>query len=248
MKGGRCEGVPSNCAEGMAKTATGCVAERSRVPIVGGRLVITASDWEAEARVVPRDTMVPEFAIDSHEAIEADWQECVDRGACPDLPLAGEPGRPMVGVTAAAAETYCRFRGGSLPTSDQLAFAARGDPGRRYPWGLAGAICRRAAFGLADGPCGWGATSPELAGSRPSGATPEGVHDLAGNVAEWARRSPMGSDGSNIDAPTTWEVRGGSWRDAAAAALRTWAAVPQPPETQAPTIGFRCAYPPAPSH
>jgi hypothetical protein len=62
------------------------------------------------------------------------------------------------------------------------------------------------------------------------------VLDLAGNVAEWS--SPDLSDA------LTAEVRGGSFADGAAAALRTWQRRIVPVETQAPDIGFRCAYPP----
>lgn len=236
---GSCVGAPARCAADMLVTSSGCVPRRQRVPLRAGRLVIAANDWEAEARIVPRDTPVSGFAIDSHEVVEKDWQECVEHGWCPALPLSGEPGRPMVGVTATEAERYCRFRGGALPTGDQLAFAARGPEGRRYPWGPAGALCRRAAFGLAEGPCGWGAGGPDLAGTHPLGATPQGVHDLAGNVAEWARRKPPPTE---AEGEQTWEVRGGSWQDAAGAALRTWAAVVQPGASRSPTIGFRCAY------
>lgn len=241
LDGDRCVGAPLGCADGMDVTPAGCIAQRRQVPIAAGRLVITATDWEATSRIEPRDTEVAAFAIDSHEVVERGWQQCVAEGRCPPIPLTGEPGRPVTGVTAAEAQGYCHLRGGELPTSDQLAFAACGAAGRRYPWGATGAVCRRAVFGLIDGPCGWGARGPDLAGSRPSGATPEGVLDLAGNVAEWARRTGDGGE------TTGWEVRGGSWRDAAAADLRTWAAVERDPETRSSTIGFRCVYHAAPS-
>src|SRR5208283_929136 len=113
-------------------------------------------------------------------------------------------------LTAYEAERFCEWAGGALPTSVQLAFSAAGPSGRRYPWGDTGAVCRRAAWGLVRGPCGRGAVGPELAGSHPDGATPEGVLDLAGNVAEWAV-SPGG-----------FEARGGSFRDGTASAMRSW--------------------------
>src|SRR6185503_21054203 len=101
---------------------------------------------------------------------------------------------------------------GALPSRDQLAFAAAGQTGRRYAWGDTGAVCRRAAWGLASGPCAEGASGPEIAGAHPDGASPEGVLDLAGNVAEW-------SAPDRADAPVA-EVRGGSFADGAASALR----------------------------
>ncbi len=73
-----------------------------------------------------------------------------------------------------------------------------------------------------------------MAGSHPDGASREGVHDLAGNVAEWAT-SPEGED-------ELADVLGGSWGDAEAAALRGWSHRSVPKTTRAPTIGFRCVY------
>jgi formylglycine-generating enzyme required for sulfatase activity len=106
-----------------------------------------------------------------------------------------------------------------------------GKTGRRYPWGDAGAVCRRVAHGLAEGPCARGATGPQLAGSHPSGASPEGIHDLAGNVAEWAR-----IEGG-------YQVRGGSWADASVTSLRSFSARDVDGSRRADTIGFRCVYP-----
>jgi formylglycine-generating enzyme required for sulfatase activity len=146
--------------------------------------------------------------------------------------LSGEPGRAVSGVTFAEAASFCRWAGGSLPTSDQLAFAAAGHGARRYAWGDTGAVCRRAAWGLVAGPCGWGASGPELAGAHPDGASPEGVLDLSGNVAEWA----VARDGGA-------EARGGSFADGAASALRAWQRRALPPGTRARDVGLRCVRP-----
>jgi formylglycine-generating enzyme required for sulfatase activity len=73
---------------------------------------------------------------------------------------------------------------------------------------------------------------PELAGSHPDGASPERALDLAGNVAEWAV-VPGGEP----------EVRGGSYADDAANAIRAWQRRVVPPDTRSPDIGLRCAYP-----
>jgi hypothetical protein len=105
-----------------------------------------------------------------------------------------------------------------------------GSDARRFPWGGTGLVCRRAAYGLAAGPCADGATGPELAGSRPDGATPDGALDLSGNVAEWTREG------------RGYVARGGSFRSTSAAELKSFAA-----ETAGVRldIGFRCAYPKA---
>src|SRR6185312_3646616 len=173
---------------------------------------------------------VAPFDLDALEVTESRWSACATAGACPSLELSGEPGRAVAGVTFDDASRFCAWAGGALPTRDQLAFAAAGRSGRRYAWGDTGAVCRRAAWGLVAGPCGWGARGPELAGSHPDGASPEGVLDLAGNVAEWANAA----DGSA-------EVRGGSYADGAANALRAWQRRVIPPGPRSREIGFRCA-------
>jgi len=224
-----CVGAPSRCAAGMEVRAAGCVAPPRMVQIEGGVLHIGPGDWEAQGVVTPYEARVGPFAIDAFEVSEDRWLACVAAGACAPLALSGEPGRAMSGVTMDEAARFCRWAHGALPTSDQLAFAAAGSAGRRYAWGDTGAVCRRAAWGLIAGPCGWGARGPELAGSHPDGASPEGARDLAGNVAEWA----IGRDGGA-------EVRGGAFDDGAASALRSWQRRVMPADTRSPGVGFRC--------
>jgi formylglycine-generating enzyme required for sulfatase activity len=202
------------------------------VRVEGGLLRIGPGDWEAQGIVAPYEATLAPFGLDALEVTEDRWLACVAAAACPELPLTGEPGRAVANVTMDEAARFCRWSGGALPTSDQLAFAAAGKMSRRYAWGDTGAVCRRAAWGLVAGPCGWNARAPELAGSHPDGASPDGARDLAGNVAEWA----IGRDGHA-------EARGGSFADGAANALRSWQRRVVPPDTRAPDIGFRCVHP-----
>jgi len=218
----------------MLVTPAGCVRVTFPVPIPGGLLRVGTGDWEAQGVVTPYETAVAPFSIDAIEVTEQRWASCVLGGACAALPLSGEPGRAVASVTLAEAGAFCRWARGALPTRDQLTYAAAGRAGRRYAWGDTGAVCRRAAWGLLDGPCGQGAKGPELAGSHPDGASPDGALDLAGNVAEWAL--PTAPDARET------EVRGGSFADGAAASLRTWQRRVVPVDTRSPSIGFRCAY------
>jgi formylglycine-generating enzyme required for sulfatase activity len=232
LEGDACTGAPTRCAAGMTADPRGCVATARIVELAGGTLRVGPGDWEAQGVVQPREVEIPAFRLDALEVTEDRWAACVARGSCPAVALSGEPGRALGGVTSDEAASFCRWAGGALPTSDQLAFAAAGRTGRRYAWGDTGAVCRRAAWGLVSGPCGAGAVGPELAGSHPDGASPEGILDLAGNVAEWAL-----TPGGGV------ELRGGSFASASASALRAWQRAAAPAGARARDVGFRCAYP-----
>ncbi len=232
LEAGRCTGSPTSCGATLEPTPDGCVAPVRVVAIAGGVALLAPLDWEAAGAVEARRFETGPFRIDAFEVTRARWSACVRDGAC--IPLdPGEPGIPVSGVSAEEARAFCRFAGGELPTSDQWVLAAASPQARRYPWGETGAVCRRASFGLASGPCAEGAFGPDLAGARPDGVTPDGVFDLAGNVAEWT------SAGAGA-----FEARGGAFGDGAAAALRNWSARTVSGNERSSAIGFRCAYPP----
>lgn len=223
----------------MTVTDSGCLVSPRRAHISGGVLRLGPGDWEAQGSVRPLVEDIHEFEIDAYEVTEARYLECEAARACAPLDHSGEPGRAVSLVSNDEAARFCVWAGGSLPTSSELAFAAGGASSRRYPWGDTGAVCRRAAWGLADGPCGEGATGPELAGSHPDGASPDGVYDLAGNVAEWTLSTDPRADRA--------DVRGGSFRDGAAAALRSWSRrtvdlANAAHRVRSVDIGFRCVY------
>jgi formylglycine-generating enzyme required for sulfatase activity len=221
-RGARCLAPEGTCPSPLVATSRGCDAPSTRVVVRAGALVVGSSDWEAEGKVAPRTIHVPPFAIDAFEITVGAY----DPTAKEDL------ARAASGMTRADAERFCASRGGRLPSEDEWIAAAAGPegPARRYPWGDTGAVCRRAAWGLTEGPCARGADGPDTVGAHPSGDTPNGIHDLAGNVAEWVA-GPAGA-------------KGGSFRSALATDLRTWARATADPATGGPEIGFRCAYDP----
>jgi hypothetical protein len=88
------------------------------------------------------------------------------------------PGRPVVNVTWHQAIAYCKELHCDLPTDEQWEFAARGDEGRKYPWGSEEPDKHSEPFrGVV------GDVTP--VGLFPDGDTPEGVSDMAGSVWEW---------------------------------------------------------------
>jgi len=221
-QGARCA-PRSGCPAPLTVVDGICEAEQ-RVAIPKMQLAVGPSDWEAEGKVAPRTVEAGPFWIDAFEATA--------RG------FAGHP--VLDGLRAASAMTrreaadYCATRGGRLPTEDEWMVAAAGLGGHRYPWGETGAVCRRAAFGLAHGPCSSLGTGPDTVGAHLDGDSTRGVHDLAGNVAEWtAARSDKVSVGV---------AKGGSWRTELATELRVWARLELDPEARDDRVGVRCAY------
>ncbi|MFI9644375.1 formylglycine-generating enzyme family protein [Micromonospora sp. NPDC051925] len=103
---------------------------------------------------------------------------------------------PVTGLTWTQATSLARALGGRLPTAPEWEWMA-GRGVRRYPWGDGDPAPGHA--NLRD--LGPGAPTP--VGEHPAGATPEGLHDVAGNVWEWTATTVPGSGAV---------VRGGSYQ------------------------------------
>jgi len=88
------------------------------------------------------------------------------------------PNQPVVGVTWYEAQAFATFHKARLPRFDERLWVTRGDDKRPYPWGSpfgsGNANTREEVLGR---PCAVGLFVKDR--------TPEGVRDLAGNVAEW---------------------------------------------------------------
>ncbi|MBI4868197.1 MAG: SUMF1/EgtB/PvdO family nonheme iron enzyme [Candidatus Wallbacteria bacterium] len=168
-------------------------------------------------------------------------------------PRFDRPEQPVVGVTWTDAMAYARWAGKRLPTEAEWERAARGEQNAPYPWGgdlpsENGVL--RACFASGTLVAGAPRTvmGPVVAGSYPTGASPFGFLDMAGNVSEWTsdRYSETyyaGSPERNPRGPATGAeraVRGGSWADPAEK-ITVSVRAHLHPDSEESTVGFRCA-------
>lgn len=199
------------------------------------------------------EVSVPAFRIDRTEVTVAAYGRCVQAGMCASpLAFAGDtrfdgPAQPVVGVSWDDAAQYCAWTGGRLPTEVEWERAARGAAARTFPWGETWnpSLSNHGKFDVTGGFSpddrdGFRYTAP--VGSFPDGASPYGVLDLAGNVAEWVE--DFFEDYDEPRPPVTPRIyrvlRGGAWTAPAPyqrGAARTGAL----PNYQGMDVGFRCA-------
>jgi formylglycine-generating enzyme len=236
--GARCVPAdPARCPRPLVVSVAGvCEAPDTAVWVPAASLTIGPADWEATGRVKERTLRTRAFRLDAFEVTLSRW-----------LGQNGfDPARAASGMTSDEAEAFCERRGGRLPTEDEwtvaAAWAGAGGAARRYPWGDTGAVCRRAAWGLSVGPCATGAEGPDTVGAHPDGDSSAGLHDLAGNVAEWVSTPASASLGGHESLRAV--AKGGSWKSSLASELRVWARLELSPGARDPSVGFRCAYDP----
>lgn len=225
-----------------------------------------------DVRAAPDEFPAHEVTLDAYwmdqlEVTNAMYQLCVGAGGCAPPQNFGSQRRtdyynnpefkdyPVVYVTWGQAKAYCEWAGRRLPTEAEWERAGRGDDMRTFPWGEDKPDYRFANFNFI-------VKDTSRVGTYPLGASPFGVLEMAGNVAEWTNdfyKSNYYSTAELINplGPLTSSnlfrvVRGGSLGDAeinirvskrSSVLGSNLNAIPASPEYLgdfSPRIGFRC--------
>lgn len=167
------------------------------------------------------------FCMERTEVTVNAYLECVGKAQCSAASEGRECNRdtlqaqshPVNCVDATQAEGFCAYRGRRLPTEQEWEWAA-GGAGKGAPEPAAGAC--------------WSGGMPQHAtcatdrrGAQDNGL---GIHDLAGNVAEW---TSSGDAAHRV-------VRGGAYSSNAPADLKPDARRTVSETTRHPGLGFRC--------
>lgn len=223
----------------------------------------------APNEIPEHDVTLDAFWMDQLEVTNAMYGLCVNSGGCEPPQEAKSQRRPeyfgnpefndypIVYVTWGQAKAYCEWAGRRLPTEAEWEKAGRGDDFRTFPWGENKADGLLANYNMLVG-------DTSRVGTYPAGASPFGVLDMAGNVAEWVNdfysfdysallENTLNPTGLATSSNFNRVVRGGSLGDAeinirvAKRSSVLGSNLSAPPGSSAyrgeasPRIGFRCA-------
>jgi formylglycine-generating enzyme required for sulfatase activity len=179
-----------------------------------------------------RETMVEEFYLDRLEVSQEDYQKAaLELGLQPSRfaqdPRYNQPAQPVNGVDWHDAYSYCRAQGRRLPTLREFTSASAGKWKRRYPFG--DDFASKAPFRTEE----FYPAAPFPVDTFVDYVSSEGVHMLAGNVAEWLldegphQKTRVVAGGSFVSLPA----------DVQTGAFGYYPAL----DNNSPSIGFRCA-------
>jgi formylglycine-generating enzyme len=203
---------------------------RTMVLIPEGEFMMGSEEPDAAPNEQPlTQVILSEFYMARYPVTNAEYELFDPKHRQKRLKGGGDD-HPVVYVTSLEAEKFCQwlgFKDGKtyrLPTEAEWEYAARGNDGRKYPWGNHARRGGSANFADASTTFPWrdpqindGYPETSPVGAFPLGAGFFGLEDMAGNVWEWCldfyqplqgalKRNPRVPSGS------TRVYRGGSWK------------------------------------
>jgi formylglycine-generating enzyme required for sulfatase activity len=233
-------------AKGMAQPPP---EEDAMVLIPAGKCLVGTTEEQAErlarrfgyhvtwlsGEYPQRQVELPAFLIDKYPVTNrqfAEFCQAIGHPPRPHWPNGKPPeallDHPVVCVNRADALAFCAWVGKRLPTEAEWEKAARGEQGLAFPWGNE----------FDPEACQWnpeklpGPVHTAPVSAHPKGASPYGVVDMVGNVAEWCADPP----------PPHGGLRGGCWLTSEVINLRAAARNMNGFDNNAATFyGFRCA-------
>jgi iron(II)-dependent oxidoreductase len=174
------------------------------IVIPAGKFMMGTNNTRADAQDRPEHTVtLKAYKIDKYPVTNAQYARFVaatgyraplhwaDGKIPPGLKL-----HPVTMVSWNDAQAYAKWAGKRLPTEAEWERAARGTDGRRWPWGNKMDPSRLNTYAQV------GSTTDVTA--YPSGASPDGVMDMAGNVSDWVEDSFLPYAGSNAPEDMFW--------------------------------------------
>ena len=181
---------------------------------------------------------VDAFWLDRYEVSNGQFDNSGGQAAGENDIFGGDT--PRIEVTWNEARAYCALRGARLPTEAEWEYAASWHGRLAYPWGDVFTGSRANTLMSSDS---YLALAPVTAFRN--FATPDGIVNLSGNVAEWVssayRPYPYDAqDGRERVSPTERVVRGGSFLSTELD-LRAASRDMRPQDSASVDVGFRCA-------
>jgi formylglycine-generating enzyme required for sulfatase activity/DNA-binding winged helix-turn-helix (wHTH) protein len=191
------------------------------------------------------EVFLPEFHIGRFPVTNAEYARFIEAGGYQDVsywtqsgwretgkerdeprfwqdPRFNKPNQPVIGLSWYECVSYCRWLSSQtgqphrLPTEAEWEKAARGADGRAYPWGD---FFDASRLNAREGPQKAYCSTP--VGIYPTGVSPFGLFDCAGNCWEWCAtrwKKPFPYDaaedewaGAYLEGQNLRVLRGGSW-------------------------------------
>ena len=215
------------------------------VTLPGGTFQMGSDKGASDEKPVHPVTVNP-FCMDRTEVTVSAYTECVKAGKCTDPGSGGNFGKsdrgnhPINQVDWNQSTAFCAWAEKRLPTEEEWEYAARGTDGREYPWGNT-APGNQLCWDGEGNDLGKGnrhGTCP--VGSYPTGRSPFGLDDMAGNVWEWTSSAYSENYGKDRTSPLR-VLRGGGWRYDGVSGVRGASRLLTMASNRYNDVGFRCA-------